>query len=383
MPGGQVEKQEQQIDGPRGTRPEEYQGLVQLVSTVFSPGLDAWLPMLFNQKNLENLRIIVVDGKPVSHVGIASGDASLAGCRVGIGRIGCVATYEEYRGRGYATLLMEDAMKKMDAEEMDLMMVSGGRGLYRRINCADAGTEAVAELQGGPLFPAPPEIETRPVGPDDLDFLRQAYFRKAAHFVRTREHMATLLSGAAGLHSQQSQLVITRRGRRAAYAILGWRKGHEKGHVREHGGEAVALLDGLRAAMVELSLSLARLTTGWWDQDLLQEIRRREVTLEWDYAGGTMKILNPQRFLKRMRPLITRKVGKAVADGLTVEGTPDDLTLRLGEESVRLQGQHIAQFFFGTPDNREKAWLPKAGPMRQALETILPIPRPLYEMDYV
>ncbi len=378
-----MKKEEQQIDGPRGTRSEEYQGLVDLLSTVFNPGLDAWLPALFNPSNLDNLRIIVVDGKPVSHVGIATGYASFGGCRVGVGRIGCVATYEEYRGRGYATMLMDDAMKKMEAEDMEVMLVSGGRGLYRRLNCADAGTEAIADLQGGPLFPAPPNIATRPIDPTDLDFLLQAYFRKTAHFARTRQHMLTLLNAGAGLHSQKGQLLITRNGLPAAYAILGWRKGHDAGHVREHAGEADALVDGLRAAMSEIGLLRLRLTVAWWDHDLLQEIRKREVTLEWDFAGGTVKILNPQRFLKRMRSFIARQAGKAVADGLTVEGTSDDLTLRLGEEAVRLEGQHIAQFFFGAPDNREKSWFPKPGPMRQALEKFLPIPRPLYEMDYV
>jgi GNAT superfamily N-acetyltransferase len=376
-------KKKQEFEGPRGTRPEEYRSLVDLLSTVFNPGLDLWLPGMFNQGNLENLRIIVADGKVVSHVGIASGYASLDGCKVGIGRIGCVATYVEYRGRGYASLLMQDAMTKMEAEGIDVMLVSGGRGLYRRINCADAGIQAMAELQGGALTPAPPEIELRAVEPGDTDFMVKAYSTKKAHFIRSREHMETLLSGNAGMRRQKTQLVILKDGEPAAYAILGWRRKNDGGFVREQAGKPKALVDGLRAVMCEYAVSHLHMSTGAWDRGLLNELKRRKVEVRLDYGGYTVKILNPQRFLDRVRPLIARKTGEGVAKRLKVEGTPDDMTVRLGRQAVRVEGQMPPQLFFGTPDNHEKAWYPKSGALREVLEKALPIPLPLYELDYV
>ena len=376
-------KKKQEYEGPRGTRPEEYQSLVQLLSTVFNPGLDAWLPGMFNQDNLDNLRIIVADGKVVSHVGIASGYASLDGCKVGIGRIGCVATYEEYRGRGYASMLMQDAMTKMEAEGVDVMLVSGGRGLYRRINCADAGIQVIAHLQAGALAPAPPEIELRPVKPDDVDFMVKAYSTKKAHFIRSREHMTTLLSGTAGTARRKNEVVILDDGKPAAYAIMGWRRRNDGGFAREQAGKPMALVDGLRAIMCEFGVSHLHISTGAWDRGLLNELKRRKVEVHRDYGGYTVKILNPQRFLDRVRPLIARKAGEGVAKRLKVEGTPDDMTVRLGRQAVRVEGQTPPQLFFGTPDNHEKAWYPKSGALREALEKTLPIPLPLYELDYV
>ncbi len=376
-------KHEPKVGGPRGSRPEDYPGVIDVVSEVFNPGLDKWLPILFNQNNLDNLRIMLEDGKVVSHVGISRVDASLDGCTVGFGLIGCVATYEQNRGRGYATLLMQDSMEKIQADGGDVMMVSGGRGLYRRIDCADVGKQAMARIEAGSMPPAPVEVTLRPITlPDDLDFMLQAYSRKTAHFVRSREMLTTLLGGAPGQREGQSNLIVLNDGAPAAYLCLRWRRDHGV-HVREYAGEPAAILDGLRAAMCENGLQRGGLSVGGWDKPLLDELARRGVSLEWGGAGGTFKILNPRRFLQTIRPLLVRRAGEAVANALSVEGTPDDVTVRLGDQSLRVEGQAVAQLFFGTLDDREKASYPASGPLRNALEKTLPLPVPMYEMNYV
>jgi len=127
-----------EIEGPRGAEVDELSEVLDLVNLVFrtsrgmKPTMQEEFPLLFNEKNVENLRIIKVDGKIVSHVGIFECDAIIHGCRLKVGMIGAVCTHPDYRGRGFATRLVEDAMSKMRRDGVNIVMISGIRRLYDR-----------------------------------------------------------------------------------------------------------------------------------------------------------------------------------------------------------------------------------------------------------
>ena len=53
--------------------------------------------------------------------------------------VGSVCTHPDYRERGLATRLVEDALRICEQKEVALMLISGGRGLYRRQGCTDVG----------------------------------------------------------------------------------------------------------------------------------------------------------------------------------------------------------------------------------------------------
>src|SRR5947209_3284810 len=128
-------------DGPRAPRPDEWDQLDALVSTIFAPRMFRRFPQLYNEANRPNLRVVAEDGRIVCHVGMIQREASLAGCRVGVACIGSVATFEEYRGRGFASLAFQDACDKAAADGVDVMLISGGRGLYTRAGCRRFGPD--------------------------------------------------------------------------------------------------------------------------------------------------------------------------------------------------------------------------------------------------
>src|SRR5581483_7666368 len=122
-------------DGPRALKPNEWTQLDALVSAVFRPQMFHDYPQLFNERNRHNLRIVAEDGKVVTHVGMIERPASLAGCRIDVACIGAVATYPDYRGKGFASQAFQDCCDKAAADGIDIMLISGGRGLYTRVGC--------------------------------------------------------------------------------------------------------------------------------------------------------------------------------------------------------------------------------------------------------
>jgi predicted N-acetyltransferase YhbS len=131
------------VDGPRGIRHEELASLVDLADRVFhgdGPGSMAdEYPLLYSRGNLENLRVFCDEGRAVAHVGTLFREVCLGGSRHLACLIGSVCCDPEYRGRGLATQLLEDSRARAVDAGADLFLISGGRGLYRRLGYADAG----------------------------------------------------------------------------------------------------------------------------------------------------------------------------------------------------------------------------------------------------
>ncbi len=86
-------------DGMRSLHAEEMEGIVALTSAVFRPTLVAEYPHFFTRENASNLRVVVENGKVVSHIGTLRRDASILGCTVRNAALGGVATYEAHRGK--------------------------------------------------------------------------------------------------------------------------------------------------------------------------------------------------------------------------------------------------------------------------------------------
>ncbi|HDI52319.1 MAG TPA: GNAT family N-acetyltransferase, partial [Bacteroidetes bacterium] len=129
------------IEGPRAVREQEFDSLIQLVNRVFrSEGgnMQTEYPQLFNAENLGNLLVMVDDGRVISHIGLLFRDVTIYGCRLTVGCIGAVATDKEYRGRGLASKLLFDAFTRIEEAGGSLILISGGRGLYRRNACVPA-----------------------------------------------------------------------------------------------------------------------------------------------------------------------------------------------------------------------------------------------------
>src|SRR5262245_46685437 len=113
-------------------RPEELPELGALANRVFrgdgSGDMVSSYPLLFTERNCEQLRVARAGGKLVGHVGICIRDASILGASLRVACIGAVGTDADQRRQGIASALMEDAARHTRAHGVSLMLISGGRG---------------------------------------------------------------------------------------------------------------------------------------------------------------------------------------------------------------------------------------------------------------
>ena len=147
-----------------------------------------------DEDDITNLDIILEDGQSISHVGMKEREFIIYGCRTMIGCIGGVATKSDYRERGLATRLMKRAIQKIDEDKGDVMLVSGGRDLYRRRGCIPAAvtnkflvTRTDAEKLGSS------DIQLIPYAEDSLLDIVNIYQKEPVRFHRHLAEFRALL----------------------------------------------------------------------------------------------------------------------------------------------------------------------------------------------
>src|SRR5579875_4102540 len=202
------------VEGPRGVRPDEYRATIDLINLVFrdrdgmAPTMAEEYPLLLTPENRDYLRIVLEDGQPVAHVGVCVRPALLAGCGVTIGSIGSVCAHPAVRERGYGSLALRDAIALLEVRHVDLMLVSGDRGLYRRAGCVDARPYAYI-VSGSPDVATPQGMRISRAGAERLDDLIRVHQREATRFVRPREDWEKLIrANPKNLDASQEQQLL-------------------------------------------------------------------------------------------------------------------------------------------------------------------------------
>jgi predicted acetyltransferase len=120
-PESAMEKQEYTI---RGGVPSDFESMAQLTEMVFK---DSFVRNVITKEegfNYKNARLLFDEtGKLASTVFVIPRDMYMDGIILKLGGIGGVATDPVHRGKGYANLLMKDAVDFMEKEKYDLSVL--------------------------------------------------------------------------------------------------------------------------------------------------------------------------------------------------------------------------------------------------------------------
>ena len=132
----------------RGIRESELEEMIDLQCTVFLPdGHERYSCYIREDQSYqpEQTRVIVVDGRIVATLRIWERQMRIGECIVRMGGIGGVGTHPDYRGAGYATAMLEDAIAYMQASGYDLSILFSiiPCGFYRRLGWACVPMEGV------------------------------------------------------------------------------------------------------------------------------------------------------------------------------------------------------------------------------------------------
>jgi len=111
----------------RGIKPDEYEELIGILSNHMMIEKEDFATLYKNDPTYKYSlsRVCIVDKKIVANVHIYDREMHIGKCIVRNGGIGDVLTLPEYRRRGYATSLLNDAVKYMRENGYDLSMIIG------------------------------------------------------------------------------------------------------------------------------------------------------------------------------------------------------------------------------------------------------------------
>lgn len=121
----------------RAIRPDEFEECLDLWGRVFEEtGREYFIPYFHGDPafRLEHTRVCLVDGRLVGAVQICERRIRIGGSEIVMGGIANVATFPEYRGRGYSSRLLEDAARVMLECGMDhSVLFTGIHSFYEKL----------------------------------------------------------------------------------------------------------------------------------------------------------------------------------------------------------------------------------------------------------
>jgi predicted N-acetyltransferase YhbS len=339
--------------GPRRLVAHELPALEILVDTVFMNGtagaMRRLFPTLFNDRNVDNLLVFSEMNRIASHVGRVERWASLGGCTVRVGCVGAVATHEEFRGRNLASQLLAQACADASASGVDFLMISGGRGLYRRAGAAEVGLDFRATVE-------PPasralalgDVGIRPYEDGDLSVWTSAYQRKIAHYIRPAEDWSCALQSRVCQTHDADFLTVTYREMPCGYLVCRVSEDDWSCHVMEYAGDAVFVCAALELVMERHDVRVLRMAIQGTDPFLLDHLKFAGALLEPEHTSGTLLVLNFPQLIDRLRPWFEMTAGLENAHKLAVCQEGGRFAITCGDESVELDSLASAtEFVFG------------------------------------
>lgn len=371
------------MEGPRGTRKEEFDDLIKLVNMVFRPesqSMQREYESIFNEENLENLRIIVEDGKPVSHIGTLEKDVVIYNCRSRVGLVGGVCTHPDYRGRGCATLLLNDCINRFNEHGCDFMLVSGARRLYDSADCLFVGNVIRLEIMQRDLwrFEKKEAISVEEFREEYLVDMMRAYEGKIVRFIRERKDWEIALRCGQVMNAPSDFLVIKEKDEFKGYLIVHFSDG--RGDVREYAGDREALINAIPLLFDKYALHALFFPIPFEDSEFANLIQDKGVYSSVTPIAGTVRLLNFQRLIDRLRPYFREKLGDLEQD-LRFEEEGEVYRIGLKDEEIVIKGR------------REMTWtilsrpggfpLPGKGKLAEVLREVFPIPFVWYGINYI
>lgn len=193
------------MTNPRPVRPDELNELGQLLDSVFriprgvtDQHMLTDFPLLFQPDNLRNCRVIVEDGRIVSHAGLWPRELLIGETLLKVGILVAVATHPDYRRRGQAAALVKSLQQTLHDDGYDLgILWTGVPDFYRKIGWEIVQPQGhVVELSAGDELPIAEcdELELIPYAERrHLSQLMALHEAEPVRMLRTRDEFASLL----------------------------------------------------------------------------------------------------------------------------------------------------------------------------------------------
>lgn len=221
---------------------------------------------------------------PRSACAILARDFVMPGARLSVGLIGSVSTDPEYRGRGLATRVLNEAEEALAKLGCSVAMLWGDDpSFYYRRGYRPVGHECDFEISNAKRERLPEPRGARPARPADAKAIHSLYRSHPVRVDRTVDETTALLECP-----EMQTIVIERSGEPVAYACLG--RGQDlAGIVHEWAGATEDVLALLRAHL-ESMLSTPQTTGAVYVMvpPTASDLRDRLVSLDFASLDGVL-----------------------------------------------------------------------------------------------
>ncbi|MEN6386757.1 MAG: GNAT family N-acetyltransferase [Phycisphaerales bacterium] len=284
------------IEGPRECFANELDETLALMDSIFHAArprrIGKYYPFAYGQCNLDNMRIIKADGKVVSHAAIYERTVNTTnGLNLKIGCIGGVATLPEHRQKGYASIILEDCIKKMEKEDYDISLLwTGTPDFYRRLGWELAGLGCNFQINRGNVFIFPEYDEKFPLETsiEDYSEINELYNKNIFKTYRQ-------LGDYPLLFNNQRKLYYQKNGKISGYVLIG-----DENIVLEYGGSVHIVAAILRRLIEKENYSSLRVFTPSQDDGLREYLKELNVP-ETTFYLGMIRIINENKFMEKFK----------------------------------------------------------------------------------
>lgn len=289
-------------------------------------------PTLFSPENCGNIRVVRDGDKIVSAIAFTVRPTSVYGSEVVVASLGAVCTYEEYRGRGLATHLLEDSYRVAREAGADVMLISGTRGMYERAGCVlgPMNLDYTVPAERAQRCECIGDISVRETTDDDIDDLVAVHRTEPVRFVRTERDWKGFLSVCRLVHPSlepplgvKRSYIVSCNGTVVAHLVLQYPGDRANGVVRitEFSGSRIAAFTAaqqLTGAFGGREIHGSLLPEDRESKALLNEL---EATVAYQPMGGHRVSILHTGILDRYRVWLDEQLPADVVANMSIHET--------------------------------------------------------------
>jgi len=380
------------------TKKEDFAEVLALINHVFgkentSINMEDIFTDLLCKDNMEHMRIMKADGKPVSVINYIINEIDINGCIMKAANIGAVCTHEDYRCRGYSNLILKDCLEKMRKEGVDFLYVSGDISLYTKNNIHKAGKMYKFNIDKNYLAEHKEsyneKCEVKECSQEDFYLLSSLYDEEAVKFIRDKQRffdLASRVPGASVFNNTAKFFRIEEGGQMQGYFICSVspkENGDFKMDIIEYAGNRKSVLAGIIKTMVQLNSASISGYTSWFDTDMVKTLEENKIKTETSNYPGTMRIINFTKLMQKLKPLYAQEKMLGSIEFCEADGK---YIIRSGNMKLEIENDKTMHSLFLGNDME----LPEIEHMKEndtlfdMLKLILPIPVPYpYSLNYI
>jgi len=274
---------------------------------------------------------------------------------------------------------MDDCVAAVMSKGASVLLISGSRGLYRRMGCIDAGRYRTARAPRGAMRPEAGR-EVREWRLADVPRMAELHRAEPVRFERTQaEWYAFLRTGRVATHPCRTWTVSARGRPDVIEAFLCAQEAEVKPQgrmaaVHEMAGSREAVLEALPTVIEAMRADGVDVSFLGSACAMAALAARHGFEVAPRGFDGTVKVIDPPGAVAALRHL--------VGAGVSIEAGEDGFVFRLGGESFAVRGlEEVTAFLFGSMERQ--AAFPGPGHLRSRLEAVFPIPLPDYGFNYI